>query len=203
MHSAAPNRPDNRNFPSDTGSPQRGRAWGCSGKPEFSPKRPPNQGASCWREGGGNVEGCCPSPSSERACPNLPSAWGGNWAPLGHLLQRLPPPGQADPPCTSWLRSRRRPGTRRRCRPRWAPGLARRRAAWHCRHQEPALHPRDTDGCSRDNEPGTQAQLCLGPRTGGRARHGPVPRAGALGAVPGGRARGEPAAYGAGDTGPD
>ena len=54
---AAPHRPQGRNFPSDTGSPQQGRAWGCSGKSAFSPKRPPNLGASAWREGGGAGRG--------------------------------------------------------------------------------------------------------------------------------------------------
>lgn len=93
----------------------------------------------------------------------------------------------AQPACTSWLHSRSRPGAGRRCSPCRAPGLARRRAARQADtgHWSRPLHPWDTDGCSKDNGLGVQAQLCLRQWTGGWAGEGPVPRPGVRQAGPG------------------
>lgn len=148
---SSPHRQDGKKFPCGKGSPRQGRTWGCWGGPKDPQPRSLGLAGGRW-EWGQSFQPLLSAP--------LTSARGESRAPLGYLDQGLPPPGQANPPCTFWLCSRRQPSARRHCCPRWAPGRAgRRQGGLALQTPSRPLHPKDTDGCPEDNELGIGAQL--------------------------------------------
>lgn len=117
MPFAAPISPEDRNFPSNTGSAPPGQQWERSGQSEFSQSDSPTGETRPGGRLGRGGERSQPlwahvsTPNRPVLCLDV------GVGALGYLLRRTPT--HAGPPFTFWPHSRRRPGGRRRCAPGW------------------------------------------------------------------------------------